>query len=227
MNSDSPLAVRDLTAEDTSTDETWRSSTTSLEKTVKPCSGRIPRIIPETPSSRLVYLDEAAMRAIGFRLINDPILFARLNEKAGNDHVKLEVINDAESIDVVYFAQHIWDIKPEETGETLLDIPALNPEESSCDELYPGAIIRARGFVNSKQDLRPDRLSLTTNEDGDRILVAIASRSALSVHRRFLEGRVLFIVGQLCKLNPLSLLAAAILLARPEDESNASSARSR
>ena len=147
------------------------------------------------------------MRAIGLQLISDPYQYMELKNLPNNEYMQLDSLLDAQLINAAYFARRIWELP---TNETLMDIPPL-----LRDELYPGVMVRARALVKSRQDLRPDRLTLTNVQGGgmERIHMLITDRGALSVNRSFLVTQVLYVVGQLCKLDPLSLTAAAILLA--------------
>jgi hypothetical protein len=163
--------------------------------------------VPQTPSNRLIYLDEDSMHAIGLRLISDPYQYMVLQNLPNNEYMQLKSLFDAQLINAAYFARRIWELP---ANEALMDIPPL-----LRDELYPGVMVRARALVKSRQDLRPDRLTLTNVQSGEmeRIHVMIPDRGALSINRSFLVGQVLFVVGMLCRLDPLSLTAAAILLA--------------
>ena len=152
------------------------------------------------------------MRAIGLQLISDLDQYRVLQNLPNNEYMQLKSLFDAQLINAAYFARHIWELP---ANETLMDIPPL-----LRDELYPGVMVRARALVKSRQDLRPDRLTLTNVQSAgmERIHVVITDRGALSVNRSFLVGQVLYVVGQLCRLDPLSLTAAAILLGpRPKE----------
>ena len=148
------------------------------------------------------------MRSVSMRLINDPRLFVKLSERSKNDHVQLGNINDAGAVDAVYFAQRIW---PLPGTETLIDIPPLCKEAASR-EWYPGAVVRVKAFLRAKEDLRPGRLTLTAFGNL-RIHVELANRGTLSVNGAFLNRRALFVIGELRRLNPLSVAAAAVQLA--------------
>lgn len=157
------------------------------------------------PSNRLIYLDEGSMHVIGLQLISDPYQYMELKNLPNNEYMQVGSLLDAQLINASYFARRIWELP---ANETLMDIPPL-----LRDELYPGVMIRARARVKSTQDLRPDRLTLTNVQGGgmERLHVLIRNRGALSINRSFLVKQVLYVVGQLCRLDPLSLTAAAIL----------------
>jgi hypothetical protein len=165
--------------------------------------------VPVYPSNRIVYLDEESMRTIGLQLVSDLDKYNELTNLPNNEYLQLKSIFDAQMINAAYFARRIWDIS---ANEILVDIPPL-----LRDKLYPGVMVRLRALVKSRQDLRPDRLTLTHmgGEANERIHVMIANRGTLSANRSFLEGQILCVVGQLSRLDPLSLTAAAVLLAPP------------
>ena len=146
------------------------------------------------------------MHVIGLQLISDPYQYMELKNLPNNEYMQVGSLLDAQLINASYFARRIWELP---ANETLMDIPPL-----LRDELYPGVMIRARARVKSTQDLRPDRLTLTNVQGGgmERLHVLIRNRGALSINRSFLVKQVLYVVGQLCRLDPLSLTAAAILL---------------
>jgi hypothetical protein len=158
-------------------------------------------VISEYPSARVIYLDEDIMHSVSSRLLSDRDQFPRLKHIAKGDSVRLDVLNDASAIDAIYFAQRIWLVP---RSEVLIEIPPL-------DGLYPGAAVRVRGFLRTKKDLLPDRLTLVS-EGKFRVRVEMANRGVLSANGSFLDGRGLFVVGQLRRVNPLSLAAGAILL---------------
>lgn len=214
MTSDSPSGLANLLAADSSVDSKAQPSSVDLTKSADERRSGVSGLVLNEPSNRLIYLDEEMMRQIGLRLLNDPNGFVKLSERAENDHVKLEAVNDARALDAVYFARRIWYIP---NNETLMDIPPLRPA-ASPGELYPGAVVRARAFLKVKEDLRPGRLTLTRGNE--RIYVEMSNRGVLSINRSFLCERVLYVVGQLRRLKPLSVEAAAILLAQQRTAKN-------
>ncbi len=203
---DSP-AVLNLKPEDQPANGTSQSASDSPAGVTQEYASRVSDPVSVMPSNRLIYLDEGSMRAIGLQLISDPYQYMELKNLPNNEYMQLDSLLDAQLINAAYFARRIWELP---TNETLMDIPPL-----LRDELYPGVMVRARALVKSRQDLRPDRLTLTNVQGGgmERIHMLITDRGALSVNRSFLVTQVLYVVGQLCKLDPLSLTAAAILLA--------------
>jgi hypothetical protein len=209
MDSHNPQAFRHLEPDGAAVNSEMHSAETSPATVSEQGSKGFAHLIADNPSRRLIYLDEDVMRAIGLQVISDPLQFNSLKVRSANDNVALSSINDARTISAVYFAQIIWYIPP---NETLIDFPPLDQKTISGDELYPGAVVRTRAVVESKQDVRPERLTLTAQ--GKRIHVTITNRGALSVNRSFLFKRVLYVAGYLSRLNPLSLTAAAILLER-------------
>jgi hypothetical protein len=208
MNSNNSTAVRNLVPEDSSLDGTQQPASTNPIVAPEQRYHGVSDPVANRPSNRLIYLDEAVMRSIRSRLINDSNQFVKLRESSTTDHVKLDVINDATAIDAAFFARRIWRAL---NSEALMDIPPLD-STASPNELYPGAVIRARGFLRTKEDLRPGRLTLTTLGK-ERFHVEMANRGVLSINRTYLNGRVLYVVGQLHRLKPLSIVAAAVLLA--------------
>lgn len=208
MISHSIPAVRNLVPEDSSHDGAEQSTNINQAIASRQEQYGVSDPVADYPSNRLIYIDESLMRSISLRLINDPGQFARLKGRAANDNVSLKFINDANAINVVYFAQRIWYVPP---SETLMDIPPLDPA-TSRGELYPGVVVRIRAFLRVKEDLRPGRLRLTSNEN-ERLYVEMANHGVLSINRMFLCNRVLYVVGQLHRIRPLSVLAAAVLLA--------------
>jgi len=209
MASGESLAIRNLAADDSAADRDNNPSGASQAMCQKEVGNGVSGLIEEIeemPSNRLIYLDEDVMRSVSARLLNDPRLFPRLKGRAGNDNVRLTVINDSNSIDPVYFAQSIWHVPH---NETIIDIPPL--DEATPPDLYPGAVIRVRAHLRVKDDLRPERMTLT-GPGKERIHIEMAKRGVLSINRIFLDSRALYAVGQLRRLNPLSIAAAAILL---------------
>jgi hypothetical protein len=160
----------------------------------------------ESPCGRLLYLDEYAIQVVGSRLMNDPEQFTSLKAMASNFNVKLDVINDASAIDASYFAHSIWSAY---CNDTLVDIPSFSGMPIP-GELYPGAVVRVRAFLENKEDLRPERMTLTA--PGVRIHVEMTKRGILSANKSYLLGRGLYVVGQLKRLRPLSVVGAAVLL---------------
>jgi hypothetical protein len=208
MNSDSSSAIRALVPDDSSLHGATQSSNRRLSVASEQRLNGVSDPVLDEPSNRLIYLDEDAMRLIGLRLLNDRDGFVTLSNTAQIYNAKLGAINDANAIDAVFFAQRIWNMP---NNETLMDIPPL-PSITSSHELYPGVVIRARAFLRAKEDLRPGRLTLTRGNE--RLHVEMSNRGVLSVNRTFLCGRALYVVGQLRRLKPLSLAAAAVLLAQ-------------
>jgi hypothetical protein len=208
MNSDSSTGVRELVEDDAPPDGAKQQlPIIDLEIASKQHHDGVSDPVPNRPSNRLIYLDEDVMRSISSRLINDPNQFAKLSESSKNDNVKLEFVNDASTLDAAYFARRIWRAP---ANETLMDIPPLD-STTSPSELYPGAVIRARAFLRSREDLRPGRLTLTTLGN-ERLHVVMANRGVLSINKTYLHDHVLYVVGQLHRLRPLSITAAAVLL---------------
>lgn len=208
MDNDTSSAIRDLVAEEappSPDDSGGIKPPTVLDEEPKGVRG----LMADRPSNRIIYLDEQAMRSISCRLVNDSRQFSTLSGMRANDHVRLEVINDANDIDPVYFALRIWHVPP---SETVIDIPPLDASDRPY-ELYPGAIVRVRAFLNAK-DLRPDRLTLTCGGNV-RVHAELENRGVLSINRTFLNNRALYVVGQLRRLTPLVLTTAAILLSEP------------
>jgi hypothetical protein len=208
MTSESPKAVGEIIPADLPADSESQPGGINQEPDRQEDSPRLIGPLAEDPSNRLIYLDEDVMRVISMRLVNDPRLFVKLRERSGNDHVQLGVINDAGAVGAVYFAQRIWHLP---VSETLIDIPSLNGEAASTDP-YPGAVVRVKAFLRAKGDLLPGRLTLTAFGNL-RIRVELAHRGTLSSNSAFLSGRALFVVGELRRLNPLSVAAAAVHLA--------------
>lgn len=207
MISDNFTAVRRLVVDDSPLDDARQPPSINPDIAHKQRHDGVSDPVPNHPSNRLIYLDEDVMRSISSRLINDPNQFVKLSESSTSDNVKLEFANDACTLDAAYFARRIWRAP---NSETLMDIPPLN-STTSPNELYPGAVIRARAFLRAKEDLRPGRLTLTTLEN-ERLHVEMANRGVLSINRTYLHDHVLYVVGQLHRLKPLSMTAAAVLL---------------
>jgi hypothetical protein len=208
MTSESPNAVGEIIPDDLPDDVDSQPGRINEESDRRKDSPGVVGPLAEDPSNRLIYLDEDVMRVVSMRLVNDPRLFVKLRERSKNDNVKLLVINDADAVDAVYFAQRIWHLP---VSETLIDIPSLNGEAASTDP-YPGAVVRVKAFLRAKGDLLPGRLTLT-GFGNLRIRVELAHRGTLSINSAFLSGRALFVVGELRRLNPLSVAAAAVHLA--------------
>jgi hypothetical protein len=176
-------------------------------------SRAVVNLFKQEPSSRLIYLDEGALHAIALEVLNDPLQLGNLQNLLGGDKVDISSINNAQVVNAAYFARHIWRLP---ANEALIDIPP-RPDRNvtSCNERYPGAMVRVRAIVKSAQDLRPDRVTLTSmqGEREVRIHVTTTHDRALSLNRKFMVKRGLYVVGRLSKLSPPSVVAAAVLLA--------------
>ena len=180
-------------------------------------SRAVANLFQEGPSSRLIYLDEDAMHAIASEALNDPLQLMQLQNLLGVEREKVDIgtINNAQMVNAAYFAQKIW-LLP--ASEALIDIPPRPHKSATVSrELYPGAMVRVRAVVKSGQDLRSDRVTLTTvqGERELRIHLTITNYGALTLNRKFMIGRPLYVVGRLSKLSPPSVIAAAVLLAQP------------
>jgi hypothetical protein len=207
MNGDASPAFRNLERQDRSVNAAREPANGSLKTVNHRHASGVSIPAPIHPSNRIIYLDEESMRTIGLQLVSDLDQFNELSTMPNNDYLQLKSIFDAQMLNAAYFARRIWDVS---ANETLVDIPPL-----LRDKLYPGVMVRLRALVKSREDLRPDRLTLTNmgGEATERIHVLITNRGTISANRSFLAGQVLCVVGQLRKLDPLSLAAAAVLLA--------------
>jgi hypothetical protein len=157
------------------------------------------------------------MHAIASQALNDPQQLTQLQNLLGveKERVDIGTINNAQMVNAAYFAQKIW-LLP--ASEALIDIPPRPRKNVTFgNELYPGAMVRIRAIVKSAQDLRPDRVTLTTVQDERevRIHVTVTNHRVLTLNRKFMVGRALYVVGRLGRLNPPSVIAAAVLLAQP------------
>lgn len=217
MNSDSSSAVSRLLPDNSSLAGASQSPNKRLSVAPERPRNGVEHLVSNKPSNRLIYLDEDAMRLIGLRLLNDRDCFTALKQTAKTLNANLTAINDATAIDAIFFAHCIWDIP---NNQTLMDIPPLRSTTSS-DELYPGVVIRARAFLRAKEDLRPERLTLTRG--GVRFHVEMSNHGVLSANKTYLCERALYalyVVGQLRKLKPYLCLTAAAVLLAPQPTKN-------